>query len=217
MDFLVNSNAVESLNTSALVLTVNEQLELDSQGQTIDNLCDGALSALIKAGDIQGKLGQTLLLHNLANLKAQRVLLVGIGKDAELSDRSARKLVSAILNTFKSLSIKDAALAFADVKFKERDAYSSARLIAECLADGLYVFAQFKSEKAPASNLSAITFVCTSEQQEAVEKACLQGQAIASGMAFTRDLGNMPPNICHPRYLAQQAQELSKHNANLSV
>src|SRR5690554_1581582 len=36
-------------------------------------------------------------------------------------------------------------------------------------------------------------------------------------MAFTRDLGNMPPNICHPRYLAEQAKELSKHNSKLKV
>ena len=217
MDFIVSSNSVETLKTSALVLTVNEQLELDSQGQLIDKLCDGAISAHLKAGDIQGKLGQTLLLHNLANLSAQRVLLVGTGKDAELSDRNARKLVSAILNTFKNLSITDAALAFADVKFDERDALTSARLVAECLADGLYVFDQFKTEKAPTVSLNAITFVCTAAQQEAVEKACQQGKAIATGMAFTRDLGNMPPNICHPRYLAEQALELSKQHKNLSV
>src|SRR5690554_357388 len=116
MDFLVKPGSVEALQTSALVLTVNEQLQLDSQGQLLDKLCAGALSAHLQAGDIQGKLGQTLLLHNLANLKAQRVLLVGIGKDAELSDRNARKLVSAILNTLKNLSIKDAALGFADRK-----------------------------------------------------------------------------------------------------
>ncbi len=217
MDFLVNSSSVETLETSALVLTVNEQLQLDSQGQLIDKLCAGAISTHLQAGDIQGKLGQTLLLHNLANLKAQRVLLVGIGKDDELSDSNTRKLISAILNTFKSLSIKDAALAFSDLSFKERDAYASARLVAECLADGLYVFDQFKSEKAPVVQLNEITFSCTQEQQDAVEKACQHGKAIAAGMAFTRDLGNMPPNICHPRYLAEQAQELSKQNKKLNV
>lgn len=217
MDFLVTPGSVETLESSALVLTVNEQLQLDSQGQLIDKLCAGALSAHLQAGDIQGKLGQTLLLHNLTNLKAQRVLLVGIGKDDELSDRNARKLVSAILNTFKNLSIKDAALGFADLIFKDRDAYSSARLVAECLVDGLYVFDQFKSEKAPVVQINTITFVCSQAQQIAVEKACTHGKAIASGMAFTRDLGNMPPNICHPRYLAAQAQDLGKLHKNLDV
>ena len=132
MDFLVKSSSVETLKTSALVLTVNEQLQLDSQGQLIDSLSGGAISAHLKAGDIQGKLGQTLLLHSLPNLSAQRVLLLGIGKDAELSDRTARKLITAVLNVFKNLSIKDAALGFTDLRIKDRDAYASARLIAEC-------------------------------------------------------------------------------------
>ncbi len=217
MDFLITTHSVETLPSSALVLTVNEELKLDNQGQQIDKLCAGAISAVLKAGDMQGKIGQTLLLHNLANLKAQRVLLVGIGKDAELTDRNTRKLVSAILNTFKNLAIKDASLAFAELAIKNRDTYASARLVTECLIDGLYVFDQFKSEKAPAVKLSTITLLCTAEQEAAVTKACKEGQAIATGMAFTRDLGNMPPNICHPRYLAEQAKELSKHNSKLKV
>ena len=73
MDFLVKPSSVETLKTSALVLTVNEQLQLDSQGQLIDKLCAGTISTLLKSGDIQGKLGQTLLLHNLADRKSTRL------------------------------------------------------------------------------------------------------------------------------------------------
>ncbi|MBO9706564.1 MAG: hypothetical protein J7474_13800, partial [Arthrobacter sp.] len=36
--------------------------------------------------------------------------------------------------------------------------------------------------------------------------ALAQGEAIAAGVAFTRELGNLPPNICTPAYLAAQAQ-----------
>src|SRR5690606_10306484 len=39
--------------------------------------------------------------------------------------------------------------------------------------------------------------------------ALAQGQAIAAGVAFTRELGHLPPNICNPAYLAQQAQEFA--------
>ena len=41
------------------------------------------------------------------------------------------------------------------------------------------------------------------------EQALLQGQSIANGVAFARELGNLPPNICNPAYIAQQAQELA--------
>src|SRR5690606_32395700 len=37
-------------------------------------------------------------------------------------------------------------------------------------------------------------------------QALAQGKAIAAGVAFARELGNLPPNICNPAYLAEQAR-----------
>ena len=42
------------------------------------------------------------------------------------------------------------------------------------------------------------------------EAAAARGLAIAHGMNLTRDLGNLPSNICTPTYLAERAQELAK-------
>lgn len=36
-------------------------------------------------------------------------------------------------------------------------------------------------------------------------------------MAFTRDLGNLPPNLCHPSFLAEQAKDLGKAHKALKV
>ncbi len=49
MDFLVKPSSVETLKTSALVLTVNEQLQLDSQGELIDSLSGGAIKCTSKS------------------------------------------------------------------------------------------------------------------------------------------------------------------------
>ncbi|MGV8321418.1 M17 family peptidase N-terminal domain-containing protein, partial [Pseudomonas aeruginosa] len=56
---------------------------------------------------LAGKVGQTLLLQSLPNLKAERVLLVGAGKERELGDRQYRKLASAVLSTLKGLAGAD--------------------------------------------------------------------------------------------------------------
>src|SRR5205814_9960082 len=42
------------------------------------------------------------------------------------------------------------------------------------------------------------------------EAAAARGLAIAHGMNLTRDLGNLPPNICTPTYLAERAEALAK-------
>jgi len=44
------------------------------------------------------------------------------------------------------------------------------------------------------------------------DEALLQGSALASGVAFARELGNLPPNICNPAYLADESRKFAAEN-----
>ncbi|HUE93591.1 leucyl aminopeptidase [Pseudomonas sp.] len=217
MEFIVKSVRPETLKTATLVIPVGEGRKLGEIGTAVDAASAGAISALLKRGDLAGKLGQTLLAHNLAGLKAERILLVGSGKDSELSDRQLRKLLTATYAVLKTLGGGDATLALQDLQVKGRDAYGKARLMVETLADGGYQFDRFKSQKADASALKKLTLLSDKADQADVERAARQAQAIAAGMALTRDLGNLPPNLCHPSYLAEEAKALGKAYKNLKV
>src|SRR3979490_333635 len=217
MELVVKSVSPETVKTATLVVAVGEDRKLGAVAKQLDELSDGAITAGLKRGDLAGKVGQSLLLHNLPNLKAERVLLVGCGKEAELGDRSLRKLVSSTLNTLKSLGGSDAVLALDELVVKGRDSYGKTRLLAESLADGEYGFDRFKSQKAEPRALKKITLLTTTAAQAEVKRAVAHAQAIAGGMAFTRDLGNLPPNICHPSYLAEEAEKLGKAHKNLKV
>ncbi|WP_324708938.1 leucyl aminopeptidase [Pseudomonas citronellolis] len=217
MEFLVKSVSPQTLKTATLVLAVGEGRKLGTVAQAVDTASGGAIAALLKRGDLAGKVGQTLLLQALPNLKAERVLLVGAGKERELSDRQYRKLVSSVLASLKSLGGGDAVLALGDLAVKGRDAHGKARLLVETLADGLYVFDRFKSQKADAPKLKKITLLADKADAPAVEQGARQAQAIANGMALTRDLGNLPPNLCHPSFLADEAKALAKAHKNLKV
>src|SRR5690606_12295315 len=111
----------------------------------------------------------------------------------------------------------DAVLALGELKVKGCNAYGKARLLVETLADGSYVFDQFKSKKAEPKALKKITLIADKAEQAEVERGSQHAQAIASGMAFTKDLGNLPPNLCHPSYLADEAKALAKAYKNLKV
>ena len=217
MEFLVKSVSPQTLKTATLVLAVGEGRKLGTVAQAVDAASGGAIAVLLKRGDLAGKVGQTLLLQALPNLKAERVLLVGAGKERELSDRQYRKLVSSVLGSLKSLGGGDAVLALGDLAVKGRDAHGKARLLVETLADGLYVFDRFKSQKADAPKLKKITLLADKADAPAVEQGARQAQAIANGMALTRDLGNLPPNLCHPSFLADEAKALAKAHKNLKV
>ncbi len=217
MEFLVKSARPETLKTATLIIPVGEGGKLAATAKAVDAASGGAIAALLKRGDLAGKPGQTLLVHGVANLKAERVLLVGTGKDAELSDRQLRKLIASVYGVLKTLGGSDALLALQDLQVKGRDAYGKARLIVESLVDAGYQFDRFKSQKATPGALKKITLITDKADTAAVERATREARAIAVGMALTKDLGNLPPNICHPSYLAEQAKELGKAHKNLKV
>jgi len=217
MEFVVKSAKASTQKTATLVLPLGDDCLLGSVAQNVDSTSGGALSTALKRGDIQGKVGQTLLLHGLHGLKAERVLLVGIGKVDELDNRQWRKIANAALAAIKGLGGADAAFAMQDVQIKGRDNYGRTRLLVEILADGQYVFDRFKSKKADPRALQKIILLCDKSEQPDVERATREASAIASGMAFTRDLGNLPPNVCHPTYIAEQAKQMSKAYKGLKV
>ncbi|NNJ17312.1 leucyl aminopeptidase [Pseudomonas putida CSV86] len=218
MELVVKSVAAASLKTATLVLPVGEGRKLGASAKAVDDAAKGALSAVLKRGDIAGKVGQTLLLQGIAGLKAERVLLVGTGKDESLGDRSWRKIANAILGALKGLNGADAVLALDDVAVAGRDAhYGKIRLLAETLLDGEYVFDRFKSQKAEPRALKKVTLLADKAGLADTERAVKHAVAITSGMHFTRDLGNLPPNLCHPTFLAEEAKNLGKAFKGLKV
>ncbi|MBV4501434.1 leucyl aminopeptidase [Pseudomonas shirazensis] len=217
MELVVKSVAAASVKTATLVLAVGEGRKLGEIAKAVDEASNGAISAVLKRGDLAGKPGQTLLLHGVAGLKAERVLLVGSGKD-DLGDRSWRKVANAVAGVLKNLGGSDAVLALDDIAITGREGhYGKYRLLAESLLDGEYVFDRFKSQKAEPRALKKITLLADKAGLAEVERAVQHATAIASGMAFTRDLGNLPPNLCHPVFLAEQAKELGKTHKGLKV
>ncbi|MGE8307889.1 MAG: leucyl aminopeptidase [Pseudomonas kermanshahensis] len=218
MELVVKSVAAASVKTATLVVPVGEGRKLGAVAKAVDQACEGAISAVLKRGDLAGKPGQTLLLHSLPGLKAERVLLVGSGKDEALGDRAWRKLVASVAGVLKGLNGGDAVLALDDITVSNRDAhYGKYRLLAETLQDGEYVFDRFKSQKAEPRALKKVTLLADKAGLAEVERAVKHATAIATGMAFTRDLGNLPPNLCHPSFLAEQAKELGKAHKGLKV
>ncbi|WP_312842219.1 leucyl aminopeptidase [Stutzerimonas nitrititolerans] len=217
MEFVVKNTKAPAIKAATLVLPVGEDLVLGTTAQSVDAASAGAIATVLKRGDLQGKPGQTLLLQQLPGIKAERVLLVGTGKADELDNRQWRKVVTAVTGALKNLGGNDAALALQDVQIKGRDAYARTRILVEVLAGGQYVFDRFKSKKADARPLSRITLLSDKAEQAQIEQAANHAQAITTGMNFARDLGNLPPNVCHPSYIAEQARQLGKDFKGLKV
>ena len=86
MEFIVKSGTPEKQRTGCIVVGIFETSKPSAVAHQIDEVSGGAIAALLRRGDLEGKPGQTLLLHNLPNLPSERVLLVGCGKEKEFNE-----------------------------------------------------------------------------------------------------------------------------------
>ena len=211
MEFNVKHGALETIKTGCLVVGINEARTLTGTAAHLDGICGGQISAAVKRGDITGKSGQSLMLFALPGISAQRVLLVGTGKAADISDRDWRKLAQKVVATLKNGGATDAVLALVDLPVKNRDLYARSRLLVETVRESLYQFDQFKSKKADKPRLKKCTLWSANKADaDALKRAIAHGQAISDGTDLTRDLGNLPGNVCTPTYLAKEAKALAK-------
>src|SRR5690606_3696487 len=101
MEFNGKHDALATIKTGWLAVGISEAKTLTGPAAELDATSGGQIRAAIKRGDITGKSGQSLMLFALPGISAQRVLLVGTGKD-ELNDRSFRKLVAGVIGGLRS-------------------------------------------------------------------------------------------------------------------
>ena len=82
-----------------------------------------------------------------------------------------------------------------------------------------YQYNPYKSKNEPNKHpLRKLTLGIGSRAHLTLAKEGLaQAIAINTGITLTKDLGNCPPNICHPTYLAEQALQLGNRFDKLNV
>jgi leucyl aminopeptidase len=219
MEFNVKSGHPEKQKTACLIAGIFENRKLSPIAEQLDDISEGYISNILRKGDIDGKPGQILLLHNVPNTVGDRVLLVGCGRDQELEDNQYRDIIKKIASTLSQTGASDAVCFITELTVKGRDISWKIRQAVEVILDSHYIFDNYRSKKESTKRqLRRITFtVPTRRELPLAERAILQGQAIANGVNLAKNLGNHPPNVCTPIYLAKEAELLSKQFPSIST
>lgn len=218
MEFSVKSGSPEKQRSACIVVGVYEPRRLSPIAEQLDQISEGYISNLLRRGDLEGKPGQTLLLHHVPNVLSERVLLVGCGKERELNERQYRQIIKKTIDTLNETGSMESVCFLTEMHVKGRDTYWKVRQAVEATMDSLYSFNQLKSKKDEARRpLRKMVFnVPTRRELPLGESAIEHSLAISNGSKMCRDVANMPPNICNPAYLAEQGKTLEEFD-NVSV
>jgi len=209
MQYQISSNSAADVQASCIVVTLDQSGKLSEAAKIIDQASGGFIQARVDARDIDGKLAQTLLLPAVDGIKARRVLLVGTGKD-DVKASSALKILQAVAAATSKMD-GDIVLALSKLATDELPESWWAEQAAIAFGNALYKFTETKGKQdEEETTLKPETLVWLGDD---VTDAFNRGDAVATGVNFAKELGNMPPNICTPSYLAVQAQALAEDPA----
>ncbi len=211
MEFSIKSGSPEKQRSACVVAGVFDSRKLTLPAELLDKAANGYISDIIRRGDMEGKAGTTLLLHNVPGTLCDRVLLVGLGKEKDFREKEFGNAVRTAVKTLNETGAFDASIFLTELAVKKRSVAWRVRQTAIAALDATYKFDQFKSKKDEVRRpLRKLTLgVERRNELGLAEEALSQGIAIAEGMALAKTLGNLPPNICHPSYLAEQAQAMA--------
>ncbi|WJF89557.1 leucyl aminopeptidase [Paraburkholderia bonniea] len=205
------ANGFSTAKSDCIVIGVFESQPLSGAAREIDKATQGLLSRIIKAGDMDGKNGSTLLLHEVAGIGAARVLLVGLGKQAAFTQKAYGDAVRAAWRALLTTKIAQVAFTLAQLPVQERSADWCVRAAIIALRDLSYKFTQMKSlADHGARALKRVVFSVDLADEKRARIGAKHGAALGNGMDLTRDLGNLPGNVCTPTYLANTAKKLAK-------
>ncbi|MEN3293790.1 MAG: leucyl aminopeptidase, partial [Burkholderiales bacterium] len=213
MDFSIKTfdakTSVAGFKTGCIAVGVFENKKLSDAARELDR--KGDITAALKSGDISGKPGSTLLIRNGNGIVAERILLVGLGNEEELSDKTFTTAAQAVARVFSTLGANDALVALPFNTVKNRDLGWALRASVLALRESDYRFDTLKSKKEPAqAGVKKVAFSVPAANSAEAKAAVAQGVALANGMDLTKDLGNLPSNVCTPTYLADTAKKLAK-------
>jgi len=211
VEFSIKSVGPEKAKCDCVVVGVFDSRKLTASAQVLDKAAAGHLGGILRRGDMEGRSGTTLLLHDVPGIAARRVLMVGLGKEAEFGEKAYREAFAAAMRALRDTGCQDVLLTLSELSPAGRDAAWRARQGALAVREALYRSDRLKSQKdQPKAALASLAFSAAAGEARSAAAGLAQGIAIADGADLARELGNLPANICTPTHLAQRAQKLAK-------
>jgi leucyl aminopeptidase len=174
---------------------------------TADAAIQAATAAVLASGEYKAGANETLLLHAPAGLKAKRLLIVGLGKQAKATEHTVRNAAGTAVRFTKPRGIRE--LVFALPVSDLLPPRPCIRAAFEGAFVGDFDPDTYRSDRKDLS-VQSFTLAAPGTDQAAAKAAFAEGIVIGESQNFTRTLVNEPGNVLTPTVFGQRAAAMAK-------
>jgi leucyl aminopeptidase len=204
MDLQLRTGSWTTAAADWLIVPVTEPVELAGPWQELNAALGGQLSRLIESEDLTGKLCATVAVRGVTGIAAKRLLLIGLGKPADLT---VGKLDKALTTAARSVSDKKetrVAVAVPPGHLGEIAPAQFAAAAAAALQIGSQGQDLFRTERSRFPFVAAELVGPTADQ---VAAALNEGRILGEAINLVRDLINRPAQEITPVGFANRAKD----------
>ncbi len=215
MELTIKKGLPLKQKTPCLVLGVAEGKLKSPLLQQLDKALAGTFSLAIRSKEFGAKKGETLLLHAGKELAADRVLLVGLGKERDLSLVCLRQVASKVAKLLAEKQLNSFLLGLALIPLKKTEVQERIQAVAEGVLLADYRYDQYlkNGKSGQAIELDKVGLLLEDGASVSEAKAGVAAaEAICAGVCFARDLVNDPGNLKSPEYLAMAAVKMAERS-----
>jgi leucyl aminopeptidase len=214
MKFTLDTTLATGLETACLVIGAFENAPLHGSAKLVDQASSGALQQLINSGDVSTDWKDTTLLHGLNGVKASRILVLGCGEIKKFNKLRYDSVCSSAGVFLRDHATTSAHICLHEIEVSQTTEAWRLRQAAINLERANYRYTATKAPKDDDNQpLISVSFNAGTGMQSALDEAA----GFARGYLRSMELGNLPPNICSPAYLAETAQGFADSYKNVSV
>jgi leucyl aminopeptidase len=176
----------------------------------VDKALNGIISKLIKNGELTGKLNEAIIIHTLGKLRADKVLVVGLGETKKFGLEEIRKASGVAARKARQLNAKKVGTIVHGAGIGGIKPEKASQALIEGTLLSLYGFNQYKKKKE--RKIKEFNIVESSRNKIIkFRKGVESGKILAQSQNIARDLINEPANMLTPGKLAQKLKSLIKN------
>ena len=221
MNIKVIAGDIADIDVDAAVINIFDDVQI-SDGATgaVDKALGGAISRLISEGEIKGGKGEVTIIHTFGKISPSRVVVVGLGKQKDLSGEVLRQVMGTICRRLRRIGVESASTILHGAGIGGLDVAESGQAIVEGSLLGLYTFRRhFGKTEHRESGFKELAIVEIDDSKVSVLDGVLhKGRILAEAVIMARDMVNEPSNYMTPTHLAAIAQQIAdEHGLEVTI
>ena len=207
MKFTIKTDLITKIPADIITLAVNDKNQILC-GKQIDVLTLKHLNNILKLGDLHESTGSTLLIHGAT--KYSRVILLRIGAPTDLTPKEFFKAIVSASNELSNINFTKIIFPINQFVNKLITEQAVTAYLVRALVDQGYIINSLKTQNKSKPANFQVYLQTNKPATKEIKQGLKNGQGISKGVSLTKDLGNLPPNICTPTYLANSAKKLAR-------